>query len=196
MLTVRGQRQSFSTHERVFLGKCQSFWDRKCLDLRGKLIYIYIYIYILCVCVRVRVYECICIYDRCCFAMLLYGFGTSFLHLLRVSRPPIPSRVAWRFIYLIGHISDPLTFTIYKYMVYNSKRFLLTLYAFENGDFSPLYIILYDSTHSSSSCFVVFDTDLSYTYQFTGATIDTVSVTWASSSRLLNPATWIHRLSP
>ena len=22
-------------HERVFLGKCQSFWDRKCLDLRG-----------------------------------------------------------------------------------------------------------------------------------------------------------------
>ena len=35
MLTVRGQQHSFSTHERVFLGKCQSFWDRKCLDLRG-----------------------------------------------------------------------------------------------------------------------------------------------------------------
>ena len=35
MLTVRGQQHSFSTHERVFLRKCQSFWDRKCLDLRG-----------------------------------------------------------------------------------------------------------------------------------------------------------------
>ena len=35
MLTVRGQQHSFSTHERVFLWKCQSFWDRKCLDLRG-----------------------------------------------------------------------------------------------------------------------------------------------------------------
>ena len=34
MLTVRGQQHSFSTHERVFLGKCQSLWDRKCLDLR------------------------------------------------------------------------------------------------------------------------------------------------------------------
>ena len=35
MLTVRGQQHSFSTHEWMFLGKCQSFWDRKCLDLRG-----------------------------------------------------------------------------------------------------------------------------------------------------------------
>ena len=35
MLTVRGQRHLFSIHERVFLWKCQSFWDRKCLDLRG-----------------------------------------------------------------------------------------------------------------------------------------------------------------
>ena len=35
MLTVRGQQHSFSTHERVLLWKCQSFWDRKCLDLRG-----------------------------------------------------------------------------------------------------------------------------------------------------------------
>ena len=35
MLTVRGQQHSFLTHERVFLWKCQSFWDRKCLDLRG-----------------------------------------------------------------------------------------------------------------------------------------------------------------
>ena len=35
MLTVRGQRHAFSTHERVFLWKCQRFWDRKCLDLRG-----------------------------------------------------------------------------------------------------------------------------------------------------------------
>ena len=26
---------TFSTHERVFFWKCQSFWDRKCLDLRG-----------------------------------------------------------------------------------------------------------------------------------------------------------------
>ena len=32
---MRGQQHSFSTHERVFLGKCQSFWDRKCRDLRG-----------------------------------------------------------------------------------------------------------------------------------------------------------------
>ena len=32
---MRGQQHSFSTHKRVFLGKCQSFWDRKCLDLRG-----------------------------------------------------------------------------------------------------------------------------------------------------------------
>ena len=35
MLTVRGQQHSFSTHERMFLWKCQSFWDRKCLDLWG-----------------------------------------------------------------------------------------------------------------------------------------------------------------
>ena len=35
MLTLRVQQHSFSTHERVFLWKCQSFWDRKCLDLRG-----------------------------------------------------------------------------------------------------------------------------------------------------------------
>ena len=35
MLTVRGQQHSFSTHERVHLWMCQSFWDRKCLDLRG-----------------------------------------------------------------------------------------------------------------------------------------------------------------
>ena len=35
MLTVRGQQHSFSTLERVFLWKCQSVWDRKCLDLRG-----------------------------------------------------------------------------------------------------------------------------------------------------------------
>ena len=35
MLTVRGQQHSFSTHERLFMWKCQSFWDRKCLDLRG-----------------------------------------------------------------------------------------------------------------------------------------------------------------
>ena len=35
MLTGRGQQHSLSTQERVFLGKCQSFWDRKCLDLRG-----------------------------------------------------------------------------------------------------------------------------------------------------------------
>ena len=35
MLTVRGQQHSFSTHERMFLGQCQSFWDRKCLGLSG-----------------------------------------------------------------------------------------------------------------------------------------------------------------
>ena len=35
MLTVHRQQHSFLTHERVFLWKCQSFWDRKCLDLRG-----------------------------------------------------------------------------------------------------------------------------------------------------------------
>ena len=32
MLTVPGQQHSFSTHERVFLRKCQPYWDRKCLD--------------------------------------------------------------------------------------------------------------------------------------------------------------------
>ena len=32
--TVHGQQHSFSTHGWVFLWKCQSFWDRKCLDLR------------------------------------------------------------------------------------------------------------------------------------------------------------------
>ena len=35
MLTVLGQQHSFSTHERIFLWKCQSFWDRICLNLRG-----------------------------------------------------------------------------------------------------------------------------------------------------------------
>ena len=35
MLAVRGQQQSVSTHERVFLWKCQRFWDRKWLDLGG-----------------------------------------------------------------------------------------------------------------------------------------------------------------
>ena len=36
MLTVCVQQYSFSTHKRMmFLWKCQSFWDKKCLDLRG-----------------------------------------------------------------------------------------------------------------------------------------------------------------
>ena len=35
MLTVRGLQHLFSTHERVLLWKCRSFWDRKCLDRRG-----------------------------------------------------------------------------------------------------------------------------------------------------------------
>ena len=35
MLTVRAQQHSFSTHKRMFFWKCQSFWDRKCFDLRG-----------------------------------------------------------------------------------------------------------------------------------------------------------------
>ena len=40
MLTVRMQHHSVSTHERVFLWNCQSFWDGKCLDLRGTRIYL------------------------------------------------------------------------------------------------------------------------------------------------------------
>ena len=35
MLTVRGQHHPFSTCWWVFLWKCQSFWHKKCLDLRG-----------------------------------------------------------------------------------------------------------------------------------------------------------------
>ena len=35
MLTVRRQQHSISTHERTFLWMCQSFWNRKWLDLRG-----------------------------------------------------------------------------------------------------------------------------------------------------------------
>ena len=35
MLSVRGQQHLVSTHERMFLWKCQSFRDRKCLSLRG-----------------------------------------------------------------------------------------------------------------------------------------------------------------
>ena len=38
---VRGQHHSFSTHERMFLWKCQSFWDRKCLDLSVSLVYVH-----------------------------------------------------------------------------------------------------------------------------------------------------------
>ena len=34
-LTVHVQQHSFLTHGWMFLWKCQSFWDRKCLDLRG-----------------------------------------------------------------------------------------------------------------------------------------------------------------
>ena len=34
MVTVGGQQHSFWTHEWMFLWKCQSFWDRKCLKLR------------------------------------------------------------------------------------------------------------------------------------------------------------------
>ena len=34
LLIVHGQQHSFSTHQWMFLWKCQSFWDRKCLDLR------------------------------------------------------------------------------------------------------------------------------------------------------------------
>ena len=37
ILTVEVQQHSFSTHERVSLWKCQSFWDRKWLDLMGTL---------------------------------------------------------------------------------------------------------------------------------------------------------------
>ena len=32
---VYGEQRSFSTQKRMFLWKYQSFWDRKCLDLRG-----------------------------------------------------------------------------------------------------------------------------------------------------------------
>ena len=35
MLTVCRQQHSFSTYEWINLWKCKSFWDRKCLDLRG-----------------------------------------------------------------------------------------------------------------------------------------------------------------
>ena len=35
MLTVCGQQHSFSTHEQMFLWKCQCFWERKYLNLRG-----------------------------------------------------------------------------------------------------------------------------------------------------------------
>ena len=35
MPTVRGQQHSFSTHDWMFLWKCQRFWNRKCLNLRG-----------------------------------------------------------------------------------------------------------------------------------------------------------------
>ena len=35
MLTMCGQKHSFSTHERMFLWKCQYFWTGKYLDLRG-----------------------------------------------------------------------------------------------------------------------------------------------------------------
>ena len=35
MLIVPGKQHSFSTHERMFLWKCHSFWHRKCLELRG-----------------------------------------------------------------------------------------------------------------------------------------------------------------
>ena len=34
-LILCGQQRSFSTHERMILWKCQSFWDRKGLELRG-----------------------------------------------------------------------------------------------------------------------------------------------------------------
>ena len=43
MLTVRGQQHSFSPQERMFLWKCQSVWDRRCLDLRRTLYSIYVY---------------------------------------------------------------------------------------------------------------------------------------------------------
>ena len=32
---MRRQQHSFSKHDRMCLWKCQSFWDRKCLDLWG-----------------------------------------------------------------------------------------------------------------------------------------------------------------
>ena len=35
MLTVRGHQHSFSTQDRTFFWKCQSFWEWKCLDMRG-----------------------------------------------------------------------------------------------------------------------------------------------------------------
>ena len=35
MLTVRGQPHSFAIHEMMFLRKCLSFRERKCLDPRG-----------------------------------------------------------------------------------------------------------------------------------------------------------------
>ena len=35
MLTVGGQQHWFWTHKRMCSWMCQSFWDRKCLDLRG-----------------------------------------------------------------------------------------------------------------------------------------------------------------
>ena len=138
---------------------------------------------------------CICIYDRCCFAMLLYGFGTSFLHLLRMSLPLIPSRVAWRCIHLVGFIfrsNDSyylqvyglqiLTFSTYT-LRFRERWFLSVLYnvtiqlkAFRRA---LLYLIMIGHIYINSLA----------------QPLNSVSVTWASSSPLLNPATWI-RLSP
>ena len=38
MLTARRQQYSFSTHERMFLWKCQFFWDRKGFIFTVKLV--------------------------------------------------------------------------------------------------------------------------------------------------------------
>ena len=71
--------------------------------------------------------------------MPLHPFGTLYLHLLNVPLPLIPSRAAWRVIYLMWRILDPLNLILYEYIVCDSflvfstyKRFwarwLLTIF--------------------------------------------------------------------
>ena len=74
--------------------------------------------------------------------MPLHPFGTLSLHLLNVPLPLIPSRAAWRLIYLMWRIPRSTeSYIVWVYCLWLFFLCFLLTSAFEHGDFSPFLIL-------------------------------------------------------